>query len=287
MPWESDTGPFPEDGRPLIEVQALTMAYGERIVQENVTFSVRAGEIFIIMGGSGCGKSTLLRHMIGLVPPAAGTIRYRGRDLWKATASERLRLTTRFGVLFQGGALWSAMTLEENVALPLRLNMDLPERRIREASAVKLALVGLGGFGGYYPSEISGGMRKRAALARAIVADPDVLFCDEPGAGLDPVNASRLDELILELRASMGTTVVMVTHELASIFAVGDSAVFLDAESKTAIARGAPRELCRSAPHPRVSDFLNRRGGLGTAPRPPEDGCGPPAPGPCGQEGGD
>jgi phospholipid/cholesterol/gamma-HCH transport system ATP-binding protein len=241
-----------------IAVSRLTMAYGDFLIQKDLDFTIRRGEVFIVMGGSGCGKTTLLKHMIGLKEPVSGDVLYDGRPFWAGTAEKRDAVKRRFGVLFQGGALWSSMTLAENVALPLRLYRPQDEEDLAGIAAYKLALVGLAGFEDYYPSEISGGMRKRAGLARAMALDPEILFFDEPSAGLDPVSASRLDELILELRDSLGTTVVVVTHELASIFAIGDTAVFLDGEARTQLAVGNPRELRDSCPDPRVQAFLNR-----------------------------
>lgn len=247
-------------GEPVIQVQDLTMAYGDFVVQRDLSFHVSKGEILVVMGGSGCGKSTLLRHMIGLQPPSAGRVLYWGEDLWAADEDSRLTILRRVGVLYQSGALWSSMTLAENVALPLREFTELKEEEIQELVSLKLALVGLAGFEEFYPSEISGGMRKRAGLARAIALDPEVLFFDEPSAGLDPVSARRLDELILELRDSLGATIVVVTHELASIFTVGDNSIFLDSEERTMIAQGPPKELLANPPHPRVREFLTRGG---------------------------
>jgi phospholipid/cholesterol/gamma-HCH transport system ATP-binding protein len=241
-----------------IEVQDLKMAYGQRVIQRDLTFTVRPGDIFIIMGGSGCGKSTLLRHLIGLIPPAQGDVRYAGVSFWGSEPAERDRMLRRFGVLYQSGALWSSMTLAENVALPLGEYTRLGRAEIRELVSFKLALVGLAGFEDFYPSEISGGMRKRAGLARAMALDPDVLFFDEPSAGLDPISARLLDDLILELRESLGATVVVVTHELASIFAIGTNSVYLDAESKTMLATGHPKALLKDPPHPTVRRFLTR-----------------------------
>src|SRR6476620_4754148 len=226
-----------------IEIRDLTMAYGSFVVMRDISARIKRGEIFIIMGGSGCGKSTLLRHLIGLMQPAKGEVLYDGESFWAATPEDRERMLRRFGVLYQSGALWSSMTLAENVALPLGEYTDLSTREIREVVALKLALVGLAGFEDFYPAEISGGMRKRAGLARAMALDPDILFFDEPSAGLDPLSSRRLDDLILELRDSLGATVVVVTHELASIFTIGDSGVFLDAETKTMLAVGNPKTL--------------------------------------------
>jgi len=241
-----------------IEVRDLDMIYGERVIQRNLTFNVHARDIFVIMGGSGCGKSTLLRHMIGLVEPARGDVVYDGTSFWGADSNERDRMLRRLGVLYQSGALWSSMTLAENIGLPLEAYTDLSRTEIREVASLKLALVGLAGFEDYYPSEISGGMRKRAGLARAMALDPDILFFDEPSAGLDPISSRLLDDLILELRDSLGATVVMVTHELPSIFAIANNSVFLDAETKTMIAAGPPRTLLRDCPEPKVRRFLTR-----------------------------
>jgi phospholipid/cholesterol/gamma-HCH transport system ATP-binding protein len=241
-----------------IKVQDLTMAYGSFVIQRDLTFTIGRGDIFIIMGGSGSGKSTLLRHLIGLNAPVRGEGLIDGENLWTAAPEDQARLKRRFGVLFQSGALWSSMTLAENVALPLEAYTDLSSSQIRDVVSLKLALVGLAGFEAYYPSEISGGMQKRAGLARAMALDPDILFFDEPSAGLDPISSRRLDELILELRDSLGATVVVVTHELASIFAIGTDAVFLDAETKTIIASGAPKMLRDTSPDPKVREFLTR-----------------------------
>jgi phospholipid/cholesterol/gamma-HCH transport system ATP-binding protein len=252
-----------------IRVEELTIGYGGRVIQHDLSFSVNERDIFIVMGGSGTGKSSLLRNMVGLVQPVKGAVLYEGVSFWHTAAEERQSLMRRFGVLYQSGALWSSLTLAENVALPLEQYTSLPPRQIRELVALKLALVGLAGFEGYYPSEISGGMKKRAGLARAIALDPDILFFDEPSAGLDPVSALRLDELILELRESLGATIVVVTHELASIFSIGNNSVFLDAETQTMIAQGAPTELRDHCPDPRVRLFLTRG-----AERTPSDGRG-------------
>jgi phospholipid/cholesterol/gamma-HCH transport system ATP-binding protein len=241
-----------------ITVQDLTMAYGDFVLQHDLSFVVRRGDVFIIMGGSGCGKSTLLRHLIGLKEPAKGEVRYDGQSFWQVEPAERERLMRRFGVLYQKGALWSSMTLAENVALPLQEYTDLSPSQIHEIASLKLALVGLAGFEDYYPSEISGGMQKRAGLARAMALDPEILFFDEPSAGLDPISSRLLDELILELRDSLGATVVVVTHELASIFAIGNNSVFLDPETKTMIAVGDPKRLRDECENPQVRQFLTR-----------------------------
>ena len=241
-----------------ITVTDLTMAYGDFVVMRDLNFSINRGDIFIIMGGSGCGKSTLMRHMIGLKAPAKGQVFYGDVSFWTAGPTEKERLMRRFGILYQSGALWSSMTLSENVALPLEQYTKLSRAKIKQQVSFKLALVGLAGFEEFYPSEISGGMRKRAGLARAMALDPEVLFFDEPSAGLDPVSAKRLDDLILQLRDSLGATVVVVTHELASIFAIGSNSVFLDPETRTMIATGNPNMLLRESNDPKVQSFLRR-----------------------------
>ncbi len=247
-----------DEPTPRIEIRDLDMAFGSFVVQRNLNIRIEKGEIFVVMGDSGCGKSTLLRHMIGLIHPARGDIYYDGVGFWSVNDERRLQLSRRFGILFQSGALWSSMTIAENVALPLQQYTDLTPPEIAEIVGLKLALVGLRGFEDYYPSEISGGMCKRAGLARAIALNPDVLFFDEPSAGLDPLSARRLDELILELRGSMNCTIVVVTHELASIFAIADSSVFLDAETKTMLDIGPPKELMDDSPSEKVRRFLRR-----------------------------
>jgi phospholipid/cholesterol/gamma-HCH transport system ATP-binding protein len=234
------------------------MKYGEVLIQRDLSFSIRKGDIFVIMGGSGCGKSTLLKHLIGLVPPSAGQILYNGRSFWGSSPHEREALLRNMGILYQKGALWTSMTLAENVAMPLRQYTKRSEREIRAVVEYKLALVGLAGFEEYFPSEISGGMQKRAALARAMALDPQVLFFDEPSAGLDPISSKLLDDLIVELNKSLGATVVVVTHELASIFAIATNSVFLDAETKTMTAQGHPRELLERSSDSRVIRFLTR-----------------------------
>jgi phospholipid/cholesterol/gamma-HCH transport system ATP-binding protein len=241
-------------------VQGLTMAFGSFVLQRNLNFTVNRGDVFIIMGGSGCGKSTLLRHMVGLQRPAEGKVWYGTASFWDVEPEERNRIMQHIGILYQSGALWSSMTLAENVALPLREYTSLTEAEIREICSLKLALVGLAGFEEYYPSEISGGMKKRAGLARAMALDPDILFLDEPSAGLDPISARLLDDLILELRSSLGATVVVVTHELASIFTIGNNSVFIDAEAKTMIAQGDPKILLAESTNPTVRKFLTRGG---------------------------
>jgi phospholipid/cholesterol/gamma-HCH transport system ATP-binding protein len=241
-----------------IEVRDLTMAYGSFVVMRDLNFTVRRGDVFVIMGASGCGKSTLMRHMIGLIEPARGEILYDGMNFTKASPEQRETILRRFGVLYQSGALWSSMTLAENIGLPLGEFTDLSSSEIREVAALKLALVGLKGFEDYYPSQISGGMQKRAGLARAIALDPDILFFDEPSAGLDPVSSRLLDELILALRDSLGATVVVVSHELPSIFAIANNSVFLDAKTHTMIASGDPHEMLAHSTEARVQEFLTR-----------------------------
>jgi phospholipid/cholesterol/gamma-HCH transport system ATP-binding protein len=241
-----------------IEIRDLTMAYGSYVVMRDISAQVKRGEVFIIMGGSGSGKSTLLKTMIGLKSPARGDILYEGKSFWKASGDERQAMVRKFGVLFQGGALWSSMTVAENVALPLGEYTELAPAEIAEIVGVKLALVGLSGFEDYYPSELSGGMRKRAGLARAMALDPEILFFDEPSAGLDPISSRNLDRLILELRDSLGATIVVVTHELQSIFAIGDNAIFLDTHTRTMRAQGNPRELLQHSTDPHLREFLTR-----------------------------
>jgi phospholipid/cholesterol/gamma-HCH transport system ATP-binding protein len=251
-----------DGAKPAISVSHLDLAYGSFVLMRDLTFEVPRASVMVIMGGSGCGKSTLLKYMIGLKDPEAGNrgeIRYFGKPFTGVDEEEREGMLRRFGILYQSGALWSSMTLEENVALPLEQYTSLGPAEIREMCSFKLALVGLKGFEDFYPSDISGGMRKRAGLARAMALDPDILFFDEPSAGLDPFSSRRLDDLILRLRDSLGTTVVVVTHELASIFAIADDAIFLDSESHTLLARGKPQNLVQDEATPdRVRRFLRR-----------------------------
>lgn len=247
-----------QNPRPHIEVRDLTMAYGDYIIQRNLSFTINRGDIFIIMGGSGCGKSTLMKHLIGLKPPASGDVLIDEQNFWKAPPDQQEEIKRRFGVMFQAGALWSSLTLAENIALPLGEYTRLPKKEIAEVVEFKLALVGLAGFEDFYPSQISGGMQKRASLARAMALDPEILFFDEPSAGLDPISSLRLDHLILELSHSLGATVVVVTHELASIFTIGNNSVFLDAESKTMLTTGDPKILRDESHIPQVRSFLNR-----------------------------
>jgi phospholipid/cholesterol/gamma-HCH transport system ATP-binding protein len=245
---------------PCITVGGLTMAYGDFVLMRDMTFTVNRGDVFIIMGASGSGKSTLLRHLLGLNQPAHGSIYYEAQNFTTADPRERERILGNVGVLFQGGALWSAMTLSENIGLLLEEYTDLAPAEIRQVASLKLALVGLKGFEDYYPSEISGGMQKRAGLARAIALDPSILFFDEPSAGLDPISARRLDELILNLRDSFGITVVVVSHDLASIFAIGSNSIYLDVASRTITASGHPKELLARTQDPTLQSFLTRGG---------------------------
>ena len=243
---------------PHIVVKNLDMGYGSFVLMRDLNFTVNRGDVFIIMGGSGCGKSTLLKIMIGLKEPMRGRVSYNAVSFWETDPGERERIMKGFGILYQSGALWSSMTLSENIALPLQQYTDLKPKQIREITSLKLSLVGLAGFDDFYPSEISGGMRKRAGLARAMALDPDILFFDEPSAGLDPVSARLLDDLILELRDSLGCTFVVVTHELASIFAIGNNSIYLDVDSRTMTASGNPSKLLAESKDPKVRQFLTR-----------------------------
>jgi phospholipid/cholesterol/gamma-HCH transport system ATP-binding protein len=241
-----------------IAVRDLEVRYGDYLVMSSVSFTVARGDVFAIMGGSGSGKSTLLSALLGLIQPAAGDIRYGTDSFTDADPADRQRIARRFGVLFQFGALWSDMTVAENVALPLEELSRLSRAEIRELAELKLSLVGLAGSADLYPSELSGGMKKRAGLARAMALDPEILFLDEPSSGLDPVSARRLDELLLELRDSLDTTLVMVSHDLASIFTTATNAIYLDARTKTVTASGDPHELLAHPPNPEVRAFLTR-----------------------------
>ncbi len=245
-------------GKPIIGVNNLDMGYGALLLMRDLTFTVNKGDVFIIMGGSGCGKSTLLRILIGLKEPLRGQVFYNNVSFWEADPEERQRIMKRFGILYQSGALWSSMTLAENVILPLEQYTRLSPRQMREIASLKLSLVGLAGFEDFYPSEISGGMRKRAGIARAMALDPDILFFDEPSAGLDPISARLLDDLILDLRDSLGTTIVVVTHELPSIFTIGNNSIFLDADSQTMTASGDPKKLLAESNDPTLCRFLTR-----------------------------
>jgi len=241
-----------------IDVQHLTLAYDDVTIQRDLCFQIARAEVFVIMGGSGCGKSTVMRSLVGLLKPMDGRILYDGVSLWEADTGARAAMMRTFGVTFQHGALWSSMTLLENISLALEQYSSLDATEIREIASLKLALVGLKGYEDYYPSEISGGMRKRAGVARAMALDPEILFFDEPSAGLDPVSSKLLDDLILELRDSLGTTMVVITHELASIFAIGDNSILLDPVSKTLLASGNPRRLRDTSVDSKVREFLCR-----------------------------
>ena len=243
---------------PVIDVRGLDIGYDSFAVQHDLTFTINRQDVFIIMGASGCGKSTLLRVLVGLLPPSAGQVFYGDMDFWNSSEEERFRRLERVGLLFQSGALWSSMTLAENVAMPLERHTRLTPAEIRDQAAFKLSLVGLAGFEDFYPSEISGGMRKRAGLARALALDPEIVFFDEPSAGLDPISAALLDELILQLKENLGMTVIVVTHELESIFSIGNNSIFLDNATRTILARGDPRILRHDPSRPEVMRFLNR-----------------------------
>lgn len=246
---------------PAVEVEKLECGYHGKVVLKNISFTIPRGEIFFIIGGSGCGKSTLLRHMVGLHAPTMGTVKFFGRSFTEADTATRRALLKTFGMLFQSGALWSSLSLRQNVALPLEEYTELSAREIEEIATFKLAQVGLGGFEDYYPAEISGGMKKRAGLARALALDPEIVFFDEPSAGLDPVTSRKLDELIVQIRDTFGTTIVVVSHELASIFDIADRVLMLDRTEQGVIAVGPPLELAKTSQDARVTEFL-RRGDL-------------------------
>lgn len=241
-----------------IEARNLTIGYGDNVLLKDLDFTVNKHDVFIIMGGSGCGKSSMLRVLTGLVPPLGGKVFVNGVDFTSASSKVKTKIMQDNGILYQSGALFSSMTLAENIALPLQLYRNYSASEIRELVSLKLALVGLNGFGEYYPSEISGGMKKRAGLARALALDPEIVYFDEPSAGLDPVSSKLLDDLILDINQSLGTTIVIVTHELSSIFAVGSNSIFLDGDSKSILARGNPRELLKNPPNDKVFQFLTR-----------------------------
>lgn len=243
---------------PVLSLRDVTVGYGATLVQQHLSFDVRRGSIFAIVGGSGAGKSTVLATMIGLTEPQGGAMTFSGRDYWSLTAPERARIGRRFGVVFQTGALWSSLTVGDNVALPMQMFTSLDRGTIRRLVELKLALVGLEGAIDLMPAQLSGGMAKRAGLARALALDPEVLFLDEPSAGLDPVAARRLDALIVDLRDALGATIVMVSHDLPSLFAIADDGVFLDATARTAIARGSPANLRDGSRDPRVQAFMRR-----------------------------
>lgn len=244
---------------PILEVKNLTIGYGGSPILKDISFQVFPGEIFVIMGGSGCGKSSLLKHLMGLLNPMTGDILHQGKNFTEKNPEEKNTILKQLGVLYQGGALWSSMTLQENVALPLEEFTNLSNDAIQLLTEYKLSLVGLKGYENFYPSQISGGMRKRAALARALALDPILLFLDEPSAGLDPITSRRLDELIQEIKDGLGTTIVLVTHELESIFSIGTRAIFLDSISQSILDEGNPLDLKENSQHPAVKKFLNRK----------------------------
>ena len=242
----------------VIEAKNLSVGYGDYVLLHDADYEVKRGDIFIIMGGSGCGKSSMLRVLTGLIPPLKGSVIINDTDIATAPAAQVQKIREKSGILYQSGALFSSMTLAENIMLPLQQYSDYSPQTIRELAELKLALVGLKGFGDFYPSEISGGMKKRAGLARALALDPDIVYFDEPSAGLDPISSHNLDDLIIEINRSLGTTIVVVTHELASIFAIGKDSIFLDAATKTIMAKGNPKELLKNPPNEAVYEFLTR-----------------------------
>lgn len=247
-----------EDSKTVIEVTNLTMGYDGYIVLKNLYFSIKKGEIFIILGGAGCGKSTILKHLIGLYEPLNGDIIVNGKSIVKSTEAEKSTLRRKFGVLYQSGALFSSLTLQENVAVPLREFTNLSENMILGITKLKLSLVGLNGYETFLPSEISGGMKKRAGLARALALDPEILFFDEPSSGLDPISSAELDKLILELRDTLGCTMVIVSHELDSIFSIADTTIVLDKEEKRIVETGNPKYLRENSTNVWVKEFLTR-----------------------------
>jgi phospholipid/cholesterol/gamma-HCH transport system ATP-binding protein len=248
-----------QDATPAIEVTGLATAYDDQMILDGVSFKVHPAEIFFIIGGSGCGKTTLLRNMVGLIRPIRGEVRFNGRRFTDADSGSRREMLRTFGMLFQSGALWTSLTLRENIALPLEEYTRLPGDEIRNIAAFRLAQVGLAGFEEHYPSEISGGMRKRAGLARALALDPSIVFFDEPSAGLDPVTARNLDELIVQIRDTFGTTIVIVSHDVDSIFGIADRVIMLDRDTRGIIAEGKPAEVAATSQNPKVVEFLTRR----------------------------
>ena len=250
------TPAVPQDA--VIRVENLKTGFGDFIVHENVSFEVRRGEVFAILGGSGCGKTVLLKHMIGLYRPLAGRVLIAGEDIAAAEGERRLAILRRLGVMYQLGALFGNMTLAENIRLPLEEYTDLPDEAMDLIAETKLRLVNLGGAGHLTPSEISGGMMKRAAIARALALDPEIVFLDEPAGGLDPITSAELDELVLRLSDSLGITFVVITHELPSIFAIADRCIMLDKRVRGIIAQGRPADLRDHSPDPRVRQFFIR-----------------------------
>jgi len=245
---------------PYIEVRDLSIGYGSRVIQQNLNFTVNKNDIFFIIGGSGCGKTTLIKHMMGLIAPSKGNVVYEGVDFYSADDKTQLTFLKNWGITYQSGALFSSMTLAENVALPMQLYTDLSKKQIAEAVSYKLSLVGLAGFEDFYPAEISGGMHKRAGLARAIALDPQLLFFDEPSAGLDPISSLRLDQLIVQICKALDSTVIIVSHELPSILSIGTRCVFLDTQSKTMLDYGDPKHLLHHSEQEKVRQFLSRVG---------------------------
>ena len=259
---ENKRQPLSEQKTPdAIQVKGLTVAYDDFILMKDVSFEVKEKEIFIIMGASGSGKSTLLKILTGLKAPAKGTVLIGGIDFWRSNSKVQKSIMSKNGILYQSGALFSSMTLAENIALPLQQYSDFSQKEIDELVHLKLALVGLEGFGDFYPSEISGGMKKRAGLARALALDPKIVYFDEPSAGLDPISSRLLDDLIIQINRNLGTTIVVVTHELESIFTIGTNSIFLDEELRTVTAQGNPRDLLRNPPNEKVRHFLTRTAG--------------------------
>ena len=247
----------------FISVRNLSIGYGSRVVQQDLNFDIRKNDIFFVIGGSGCGKTTLLKHMIGLIPPSKGEVLYEGINYYQSSEATQIKLLQNWGITYQSGALFSSMSLADNVALPLQLYTDLSEKQIAETVAYKLALVGLAGYETFYPAELSGGMHKRAGLARAIALDPQLLFFDEPSAGLDPISSLRLDQLIVQICKALNSTVIIVSHELPSILSIGTNSVILDAQAKTMLDSGDPKELLHHSKQEKVRQFLSRAGTAG------------------------
>ena len=242
--------------KPFISIQNLTLGYGPRVIVENLNFNINTGDIFVIMGLSGCGKSTIMRSIIGLNKPMSGCVMVGGRDIWAMSADARAGIVETFGVSYQSGALFSSMTLGENVALPMEMKTNMSNQEIKKEVDKKLQLVGLGGYANLYPSEASGGMIKRAALARALALNPRALFFDEPSAGLDPVRSKQLDDLIVEINKKFGTTIVLVTHELSSIMSIATNSVYIG--NKTVLAYGAPQKILQKTKNTEIKQFLTR-----------------------------